>query len=122
MSSYKVLRDFGFSQTALACYEDLFEHGGASAGQLAERSGKPRASLYRALRQLEAKGFVTAVKTEGQPSYFYATPVETALRRYIDYQWRAAGKLIDEQADTLARRAGKHSRRWRSGPSARPSS
>jgi sugar-specific transcriptional regulator TrmB len=110
-SAYQVLRDFGFSRTAILCYETLFERGGASVPQLARRTGKPRTGLYRVLRQLEDKGFVSAVKTGTQPTYFYAEPVEAALSKYTDYQWRIAESLMDEQAAALAQR---------SGPSGRP--
>lgn len=96
--SYRVLQNFGLSKAAAVCYESVFRHGGASAQQLVERLDMPRASLYRALKQLETKGFVVAVKSERQPTYFYAEPVESALQRYTDHCWRTARKLIDEQS------------------------
>ena len=106
-SIYKVLRNFGFSGTAILCYETLFKRGGASVPQLARRLGKPRTGLYRVLRQLEDKGFVSVVKTGTQPTYFYAEPIEAALSKYTDYQWRIAERLMDEQAAALAERSGK---------------
>ncbi len=109
-SGYQILSDFGFSATAILCYETLFKRGGASVPQLARRLGKPRTGLYRVLRQLEDKGFVSAVKAKAQPSYFYAEPVEAALRKYTDYQWRIAEGLMDEQAAVLAERSGKRRR------------
>lgn len=109
-SIYKVLRNFGFSGTAILCYETLFKRGGASVPQLARRLGKPRTGLYRVLRQLEDKGFVSVVKTGTQPAYFYAEPIEAALSKYTDYQWRIAESLMDEQAAALAERSGKRRR------------
>lgn len=109
-SIYKVLRNFGFSGTAILCYETLFKRGGASVPQLARRLGKPRTGLYRVLRQLEDKGFVSAVKTEAQPAYFYAEAVEAALRKYTDYQWRIAEGLMGEQASALEERSEKRHR------------
>jgi sugar-specific transcriptional regulator TrmB len=104
---YKILEELGFSRTAVICYEDLFERGPAHMSELAKRLGLPRVSLYRVLRQLTAKGFTRSVKSDGQVTYFYAQPIERALRNYIDYQWRLAEPAIVRQDGILARRSGR---------------
>ncbi len=106
MASYNALRGIGLSQTALACYESLFQDGGSNATDLAKRLSKPRSSLYRVLRDLESKGFVVSSKVAFYPLYFRAEPLDKALRNYSDYQWRLVDKLFDEQMEILAKRTG----------------
>ena len=101
---YKKLRSIGLSKIAISCYESLFQDGATNVVQLAKRLRRPRTGLYRVLKQLENKGFVTGLKTETQPVYYYAEPLDEALQRYADYQRRLVSKLINEQAAALARR------------------
>lgn len=117
-AKYKALRSLGFAQTAVNCYESLFEDGGTNMVELGRRLGKSPATLYRVAKQLEKKGLVTALKTTGQPTYFHAVPMDKALRQYIDYQWYVMEDLIDHQDATLARRSGRP-RRYISRPTRR---
>ncbi len=107
MSNYKVLKQLGLSKTAVACYESLFNNGGTDIVHLAERLCLPKTGLYRILKQLELKGFVASLKTEAQPTYFFAERLDKALRDYARYQRQLVSDLIDEQIVVLAKRSGK---------------
>lgn len=100
---YSRLGELHFSKLAIACYQSLCEDGAASATQLADRLNKPRTGLYRQLRQLERKGFVVALKTEAEPTYFYRVTVEEALDRLMDYQLQILKPLIKAQSDQINR-------------------
>lgn len=105
MAKYLVLKRLGLSKAAVTCYESLYEDGAASATQLAGRLALPRTGLYRVLRDLEAKGFVRSIKSTGQPVYFHAEHLETALKNLSAYQNRLALELINEQKESLAKQA-----------------
>jgi sugar-specific transcriptional regulator TrmB len=104
--SYKSLKSLGFSPVAISCYESLFEHGGTNVPDLAKRLKHPRTGLYRILKQLEAKGFLTKLKTDLQPTYYFAIDIEEALSNYDDYQRHVLHKLISHQRQELRRRSG----------------
>ena len=107
MSEYQTLEGLGLSKTAVACYESLFNNGGTDVVHLAERLGLPKTGLYRILKQLELKGFITSLKTEAQPTYFFAVRLDEALHNYAAYQHRLVSELIDEQVKALAKRSGR---------------
>jgi sugar-specific transcriptional regulator TrmB len=109
ISDYQVLAQIGLSQKAIKCYEALFNNGGCNAPQLAKELNQPRTSLYRILKQLEAKGFVTSLKTEAQPIYFFAQPLDKAMRKYASYQEQLMRELINQQNEILIKRSGKTS-------------
>lgn len=97
MVDYTVLRSLGFSKTAVACYQSLDQDGATGATELAERLSKPRTGLYRILKHLEQQDFVISVKTDEQPAYFYARPLDKALQLHADYQRRQLAPLIEMQ-------------------------
>jgi predicted transcriptional regulator len=99
-----VMKELGFSQLAITCYQELFEYGGASVEQLARKLDRSGVSFYRVLKQLHSKGFVGVVKSETQPLYFYAVPLEKALRLYALYLRHIFHELIEKQFVILADR------------------
>jgi sugar-specific transcriptional regulator TrmB len=103
-SDYSVLTKLGLSKTAIACYENLFNLGGASVLRLATILEIQRTSLYRVLRQLELKGFLNSVQAASQPTYFFAYRLDTALGNYASYQRREVKALIDQQKEVLIKR------------------
>jgi sugar-specific transcriptional regulator TrmB len=104
VSNYSVLMKLGLNKTAVSCYEKLFELGGVSVAQLAENLELPRTGLYRVLKQLETKGFLSSVRAASQPTYFFATPLHKALENYAHYQRQAVRDLINEQKEILMKR------------------
>lgn len=108
---YQLMRELGFSKTAIACYESLCEEGPTIVGLLAKRLHKQRTGLYRELKQLERKGFIISLKTDLGPTYFYNVPVEEALERLADYQYQILRPLINKQA--LSKSGTNHRRRHR---------
>jgi sugar-specific transcriptional regulator TrmB len=103
MVKYDVLRKLGLSKTSAACYEQLYKHGAATAAQLAEQLNLPRTGLYRIMAGLETKGFVHAVKTTAQPTYYYAEQVDTALSNMTVYHKHLAADLIKQQREAMRR-------------------
>jgi sugar-specific transcriptional regulator TrmB len=106
-SDYEVLAKLGLGKVSIKCYESLFNNGGASAPRLAQQLKLPRTALYRLLKQLEAKGFVASLKTSPHPVYFFAEPLDKALRTYADYQRGSVEQLINDQEEILIKRSGK---------------
>jgi sugar-specific transcriptional regulator TrmB len=104
---YEVLAKLGLGKKTIKCYEMLFNNGGASVPQLAEQLKLPRTGLYWLLKQLEAKGFVSSLKTPPHPAYFFAEPLDKALQAYADYQRQLARELIKQQDEILIKRSGK---------------
>jgi len=102
-SSYAKLKAVGLSKIAIKCYASLSQDGSANAYMLAERLKLSRTGIYRVLKDLEQKGFVVGIKTDQQPTYFYATPVEKALELQADYSKRLLHNLIVEQKASLDR-------------------
>jgi sugar-specific transcriptional regulator TrmB len=97
MPNYSVLRKIGLSKTAAECYAALAQHGGANAEQLATRLDVKRTGLYRVLNRLEKQGFIVSVKSELQPKYYYAEPLDVALEKYFKYQIRLVRRLLPER-------------------------
>lgn len=110
VSDYSVLMKLGLSKTAVACYEELFNQGGTHVLQLAEHLELPRTGLYRVLRELELKGFLTSLRTVSQPTYFFARPLDKALENYTRYQREKVKNLINKQKEILMKRTGKQHR------------
>lgn len=106
-AGYVLLRQFGFSKTAVACYENLFELGPVPVVDLAKRLGQSPTNLYRVLRRLETQGFVTSVKADLQPTYFSAERLDRTLHHYYDYQRLSLAPLIRHQKAILSRRSGR---------------
>ena len=107
MSRYAVLRKLGLSKLAVLCYESLFTDGGATASQLADKLSQSRTGMYRVLRDMERQGFITCIKSTAQPAYFYAELIDRAILRNAAYRRMLVGQLIQEQAEIVAKRAGK---------------
>lgn len=61
-------------------------------------------SIYRNLKRLETWGFVTAVRSHGQPAYYFAVPIERALTSYQLYLRHLLDALIEEQFKEMAKR------------------
>jgi sugar-specific transcriptional regulator TrmB len=97
MSDYVILKSLGLSQLEIICYESLFNEGATTANELAERLGKQSTGIYHQLRRLQAKGFITAVKSYDEPAWFHANTVEQALRALAQYQRQLAAGLIELQ-------------------------
>jgi predicted transcriptional regulator len=109
MSPYKLLKEIGLSQLQIQCYRSLFEDGsGITADELAVRLGKTPAGIYRQLRQLQAKGFIEALKTDRRlPTYLYAIPIEHALERMAQHQRHSLSPLIEAHRESLLKISGK---------------
>jgi len=103
-ADYQTLSGLGLSKLAIACYQSLFEDGGASAEQLAEKLERPRAGLYRVLKEMETLGFITRHKASVQDVCFYAQPLESALADLWKYQRRQVRDVVKYQALVLAKR------------------
>ncbi len=94
LGDYQLLKNIGLGRTAAACYESLLRNGRASVPQLAERLGLPRTGLYRVLEKLTEQGFLTSLKTGGQPTYYHARPLDEALTRYFNHQKKLLSPLL----------------------------
>ena len=106
-SPYIALRKLGLSKLAIGCYANLFEEGAASIPRLAVRLETSQSSLYRVLKDLEAKGFLTSVNSSDYLRCFYAEPINKALRAYADYQHRAVHDLVKRHKEILIKRSGR---------------
>lgn len=95
------LTQLGFSKTSALCYGALYASSWQTAGSLAKLLKKPRASIYRALAQLEERGFVERDKDELFPEVtnFSAIRLDKALENMAIYQRRAIKELIDTQIE-----------------------
>ncbi|MBI4362730.1 MAG: DUF835 domain-containing protein [Euryarchaeota archaeon] len=77
-----VLRRLGFTVDEILVYSALAENaGGLTAPQVAEASRVPRERVYHLVEGLQKRGF--AEVWPGQPSLFYAVPLEEALGHYM---------------------------------------
>ncbi len=92
-NDFSTLSKLGLSRLGIACYASLLEDGNATARVLAKRLGKSDKSLYRMLRELEEKGFVTTFKGEQQPLYFYAIKLDIAVQKLSLYQQHVVVEL-----------------------------
>jgi sugar-specific transcriptional regulator TrmB len=86
MSKYLLLKSLGFSKNMVACYASLHSSGAATALELADRIHISQTSIYRPLRKLEARGFITSLKTPPHPRYYYSVKLVKALDYFADYQ------------------------------------
>ena len=94
---YDCLNNLPLSPGAIACYQSLCERGPATAGELAQRLGKHRTGIYRELKQLSRKGFVTSHKERAGITYFYSIILEHALENLADYYFSEALSIIQYQ-------------------------
>ncbi|HEX7633640.1 MAG TPA: helix-turn-helix domain-containing protein [Candidatus Saccharimonadales bacterium] len=104
MADYSKLHELGFSQTAALCYGALIESGTSSLSRVVENMQKPRASVHRALKQLEGKGFATSHKNSTYPTLYRAVPISQAIENLAVYHRRQLKQIIEEQAATAIRR------------------
>jgi sugar-specific transcriptional regulator TrmB len=76
-----VLEKLGLSDYEARAYVALVVKSHATADELADISMMPRTSVYKALKSLEEKRYVTS--TVGRPTTFYPVPVEEIRTRTI---------------------------------------
>ena len=95
------LIQLGLGKTAAYCYGALSIESWQTAGNLAQLLKKSRASVYRALAELEQKGFVERHKYEMAPdvTQFSAVRLDKALENLAIYQRCAVRGLTDYQIE-----------------------
>jgi predicted transcriptional regulator len=99
---YCVLAELGLPPLSISCYAGLFEHGPATAAQLARRLGKhSRTGLYEVLTSLMLAGFVIQTKCVGA-SIYSALPLHRALALHHAMQRLAVNDLIQYQQSRAA--------------------
>ena len=103
---FSVLKQLDLTKVAVASYEALYTEGSQTAGSLAELIDRPRVSAYRALDQLERKGFVQRDKVEifHEVTRFRAVRLDKALESLAIHQRRAVQDLVDYQIEQSIRR------------------
>ena len=99
--NYTILKVFGFSQLAIACYGSLYDEGFAYITTLASRLKRRRTVLYPVLAKLEKAGFVKSYKAEPGTLYYVALPLYEALATYQSQQRLACNSLIREQQSRI---------------------
>jgi sugar-specific transcriptional regulator TrmB len=104
VADYKKLEKLGFSKAAAICYEELIKNGTAKIPDIEKRTTVSTASIYRALKQLEQKGFVEATKISTTPVYYRAVPIDRAIENLALYHRRELKTIIEEQARTAIER------------------
>ncbi|RKQ60637.1 sugar-specific transcriptional regulator TrmB [Thermovibrio guaymasensis] len=72
-----LLKEFGLNTYEAKCYVALLESDGATAPEVAKRSGVPPQRVYDSLSSLEEKGMVQVVNRK--PKLFVPLPVREAL-------------------------------------------
>lgn len=87
-----VLEKLGLSDYEARSYVALVVKNHATADELSDVSMLPRTSVYKALRSLEEKNYVTA--TVGRPTTYHPVPVEEVRARTL--------KELNEMFDKLA--------------------
>ncbi len=101
-----LLKEFGLNTYEARCYVALLETDGATAPEVAKKSGVPPQRVYDSLSSLEEKGMVQVVNRK--PKLFVPLPVREALlnRLYqikLDFERRE--KFLRGLIDEVERRA-----------------
>ncbi len=97
---YLVLTAIGLTKAQAQCYGLLAPGYGLSAAALAQRLGVSSTNLYRLLKDLKQKGFVTEIGIV-PPTKYRAVPLTRALVTYADYQRQQVKGLIVLQEQNL---------------------
>ena len=104
MADYRKLEKLGFSASAARCYENLLKDGYTNLSSLQKRTGLPKTNIYRALKQLQERGFVEAVKISTTPRHYRAVPIDRAIENLALFYRRELKSIIEEQAKTAIER------------------
>ncbi|MEO2065112.1 MAG: helix-turn-helix domain-containing protein, partial [Desulfurobacteriaceae bacterium] len=101
-----LLKEFGLNTYEAKCYIALLETEGATAPEVAKRSGVPPQRVYDSLSSLEEKGMVQVVNRK--PKLYVPLPVREALlnRLYqIKLEFERREKFLRGLIEEVERRA-----------------
>lgn len=98
----QILKQLGLSTAAASCYILLVAKRPLAPRpeHIAELTGLPDSTLYRALKELHTKGFVDR-RSGGQHSSYKALPLTDALENFALYQRGLALPILKQQAKAL---------------------
>jgi sugar-specific transcriptional regulator TrmB len=99
VKDYWALATIGLSKTQAECYGVLAEGYGLSAKKLATKLGVSSSNLYRVLKDLRVKGFITEIRIVS-PTTYRVVPLSYALVNYAEYQRQQVKQLIARQEQT----------------------
>jgi len=88
----KNLKKLGFSKLEIKVYQFLLAKKGQTARKIAQKTGIRVEAVYRLVKNLKNKGFITAVGKH--PAVFYPLPPETGLSKLLQDFRQIAQKIV----------------------------
>jgi sugar-specific transcriptional regulator TrmB len=92
-SDFDGLTSIGLSKTQARTYGLIASGQGMTINEMAKRLSVNRTTLYRSIKDLHHKGFVTEWRLTS-PNFYRAVPLPFALVNYADYQHKQVKDLI----------------------------
>jgi sugar-specific transcriptional regulator TrmB len=88
------LIQFGLTETQAKLYLALHKMGKANVRTLQKTTKIPRQAIYRAIDELQEKGFVD--KEIALPNYFKATPIQLALHFLVKQKMEECSEIVEK--------------------------